>query len=310
MHAPNAIQALMLQSVQNLACNAWRTVRDTYAAGYPAPPPDVAYELAINDRCRTVFEDTARLVGCPVRWIDFCRESGIRGDEWTSNRHFHDPPLDRSALLAGLGREIHALQDLAGLEAAHALRRGDLAADERAGFRSGMGMIWQRLGAVSHVLELSDRERLHLWSREGSPNWAKVVATQTQSRTDSDLATEFAAAARANLAPLAMPVSVLRRAGLLHLDMARHMPIHAEAMVELTRAEILALGSGAVSVAPGSETAAGASADSPREIDSGKAIDDAIDAATAAEDFTDTSPPPSQPDPGATSTAPGYGNEP
>ncbi|WP_338760817.1 hypothetical protein V7968_32470 [Nocardia vulneris] len=301
----------MLQSVQNLACNAWRTVRDTHAAGYPAPPPDVVYELAINDRCRIVFEDTAQLVGCPVRWINFCRESGIRGDEWTSNRHFHDPPLDRSALLTRLGREIHALQDLAGLEAAHALRCGDeLAADERAGFRSGIGMTWQRLGAVSHVLELSDKERLHLWSRGGSRNWAKAVATQTQSRTDRDLATEFAAAARANLAPLAMPVSVLRRAGLLHLDMTRHMPIHAEAMVELARAEILALGPSAVSAAPTSDTVTEAGVKSPREIDSGKAIDDAIDAATAAEDFTDTSPPPSQPAPGAASTAPGYGSEP
>ncbi|MFI6217018.1 hypothetical protein ACIBCD_33890 [Nocardia brasiliensis] len=309
MHAPNAVQALMLRSVQNLAANAWRLVRDTHAAGHPAPPPDVVYELTINDRSRAVFEDTARLVGCPARWIVFCRESGIRGEEWTPGRHFHDPPVHRSALLAGLGREIHALQTLAGVEAARTLRRGELAADERAGFRAGMGMIWQRLGAVSQVLELTDQERTDLWSREGSRQWAKAVATHMHSRTDGELATEFDAGARADLAPLAMPVSALRRAGLLHLDMTRHMPLPPEEMVELTRQEILALGSAFPAAAsPGPATGLGA--DPLREIDSGTAIDDAITAATATDEFADTSPPlAGEPDHGATPNV-HYGNEP
>ncbi|MFF3224092.1 hypothetical protein ACFYV7_14970 [Nocardia suismassiliense] len=234
MHTPTRLQSLLLKGIQNLAHDSWRTASDSAAAGHATPPPEMVAHIAANERSLAQLEELASLVGCPHSWLNYARKAGERGEPGNQARPFQSPDkASRSALITALGREIHDLQDTAGVFAAHTLRQHGLDTDERAKFQAVLGVMWQRLGAVSHELGLTDRERDQVWSRHGSRHWANTVAQQMSSHSDEQLAARFHTIAHAHFSTAAMPLVVMLQSGIGLHDITKQMPHSTEEMVEL-----------------------------------------------------------------------------
>ncbi|MGY2087903.1 hypothetical protein [Nocardia gipuzkoensis] len=231
MDAPTPLQAHLLKSVQNLAYDSQQLLERAHQAGHTSPPPEVVAQVQIGQRSRDQCEAVALAVGVPKAWIDYARAAGERGTRWQPGQALlGSGQVERSALVTALRREIHGLQDMAGLGAAYP-RRAALDEDAVARFRRVMGMTWQRLGAVSHALGLSEDERHQVWQR-GYGHWATTVAEQLRGQSDQQLAKRWKQVAGADFTAVAMPMLVLQAAGITPDDIATQMPISPDRMVE------------------------------------------------------------------------------
>ncbi|MGY1898399.1 hypothetical protein [Nocardia gipuzkoensis] len=231
MDTPTPLQAHLLKAVQNLAYDSQQLLERAHRAGHVSPPPEVVEQVRIGQRSREQCETVALAVGVPRSWIDYARAAGERGSRWQPGQAFlGSGQVERSALVTALRREIHGLQDMAGIGAAYPRRVG-LDGDAVARFRRVMGMTWQRLGAVSHALGLSEEERHQVWQR-GHRHWSTTVAEQLRGQADQQLAQRWSQLAGADFTAAAMPVMVLQAAGITPDDIATQMPDSPDRMVE------------------------------------------------------------------------------
>ncbi|WP_157171123.1 hypothetical protein [Nocardia araoensis] len=231
MDTPTPLQARLLKAVQNLAYDSQQLLERAHHAGHPNPRPEVVEQVRIGQRSREQCETVALAVGVPKAWIDYARAAGERGSRWQPGQVLlGSGHVERHALITALRREIHGLQDMAGIGAAYPRRVG-LDGDAVARFRRVMGMTWQRLGAVSHALGLSQEERHQVWQR-GHRHWATTVADQLRGQADHQLAQRWRQLAGADFTAAAMPVMVLQAAGITPDDIATQMPDSPDRMVE------------------------------------------------------------------------------
>ncbi|MFE9575305.1 hypothetical protein ACFYO1_02880 [Nocardia sp. NPDC006044] len=234
MQTPTPLQMLLLNGIQNLAYDNWTRVEKSVAAGYDTPPPEVIDQITMSRRTLTQLEDLGALVGCPHSWLNFARRAGERGQASDARRLFYSPDeVPRGALIAALSGHIHQLQDSAGILAAHMRRNPGLDRGERGNFQAVMGMVWQRLGAVSHELDVTDRERGQMWSRHGGRHWANVVAQELTGHNDEQVSARFRTVADADISIVAAPVIVCLRSGIALDDISKQMPDSPDRMVEL-----------------------------------------------------------------------------
>ncbi|MEV0027913.1 hypothetical protein [Nocardia sp. NPDC050793] len=232
MDTPTPLQAHLLKAVQNLAYDNQQLRARARAAGHADTSPEVLRTLDIGERSGDQLEATAVAIGVPKAWIDYARAAGQRGALWQPGQvMLGSGHVPREMLIAALAREVHGLQDMAGVHAAYT-SRGHLTGGPVAAFRRVMGMTWQRLGAVAHVLTLSEPERHQVWQR-GHQHWSTVVAAQVRGYPDQDLVRTWNHVARMDFPVVAAPVLVLQWAGITHEDSAAQMPISPDRMVEL-----------------------------------------------------------------------------
>ncbi|WP_068056372.1 hypothetical protein [Nocardia xishanensis] len=232
MDAPTLLQAHLLKAVQNLAYDNHQLQARARATGQADTSPELLRTLEIGERSREQLEATAVAIGVPKAWIDYARAAGQRGALWQPGQvMLGSGHVPRHTLIAALSREMHGLQDMAGVHAAYT-GRGDLGGGPVAEFRRVMGMTWQRLGAVSHALTLSEEERHQVWQR-GRQHWSTVVAAQVRDYPDQELVRRWNQVAGMEFPVVAAPILVLQWAGITHEDSAAQMPISPDRMVEL-----------------------------------------------------------------------------
>ncbi|MFE5456109.1 hypothetical protein [Nocardia sp. NPDC056564] len=225
---------LLLNGIQNLSYDNWARVEKSVAAGYDTPPPETVEQITMTRRTLTQLEDLGSLVGCPHSWLNFARRAGERGQASDARRLFYSPDeVPRGVLIAALSGQIRQLQDSAGILAAHTRRNPGLDRGERANFQTVLGMVWQRLGAVSHELHVTDRERGQVWSRHGGRHWANVVAQEMTNHNDEQVSARFHTVADANISLVAAPLIVCLRSGIALDDITKQMPDSPDRMVEL-----------------------------------------------------------------------------
>lgn len=231
MATPTPLQAHLLKAVQNLAYDNHQALQRARHAGHTNPPPEVLAHLDISDRSREQLEEVGLAVGVPKAWIDYARAAGERGNPWQPGQvMLGSRQVERGALIAALGRDIHHLQDMAGVAASSRHEEAD--SDQVARFRRVMGMTWQRLGAVAHALSLTVEERHQVWQR-GHQHWSTAVAAQFPDHSAGQLAARWNEVAGSDFTAVAMPVIVLQAAGITHDDIAAQMPVSPDRMVEL-----------------------------------------------------------------------------
>ncbi|MGQ4618990.1 hypothetical protein [Nocardia sp. R7R-8] len=231
MDTPTPLQAHLLKAVQNLAYDSQQLLERAHHAGHPSPPEEVLGQVRIGQRSREQCETVALAIGVPKAWIDYARAAGERGARWPAGQTLlGSGQVERHPLITALRREIHGLQDMAGIAAAYP-RRVALDGDAVARFRRVMGMTWQRLGAVSHALGLSAEEHHQVWQR-GHRHWATTVAEQLRGHSDQQLAQRWNQLAGADFTAAAMPVIVLQAAGVTPDDIAAQMPDSPDQMVD------------------------------------------------------------------------------
>ncbi|MGV9822951.1 hypothetical protein [Nocardia xishanensis] len=266
MVTPTPLQAHLLKAVQNLAYDNEQLRERARTAGQGSVSPELVRTLDIGERSGEQLAGVALAVGVPKAWIDYARAAGQRGALWEPGQVLlgsgHVP---RQELIAALGREIHRLQDMAGLGAAYTGRH-DPNSGPVATFRRVMGMTWQRLGAVSHALALSEEERHQVWQR-GPQHWSTVVAAQVHDYSNHELLRRWNQVAGMDFPVVASPVLVLQWAGITQEDLAAQMPISPDRMVELAATALTERAT------PRTVTDAG------RDYDIAAGIDAAIDAA-------------------------------
>ncbi|WP_067837290.1 hypothetical protein [Nocardia lijiangensis] len=268
MAAPTPLQAHLLKAVQNLAYDNQQLRERARAASEADPSPEVVRTLDIGERSGEQLEGVALGIGVPKAWIDYARAAGQRGVLWQPGQvMLGSGYVPRETVIAALAREIHGLQDMAGVGAAH-VGREEVSADAVAAFRRVMGMTWQRLGAVSHALTLSEEERHQVWSR-GSQHWSTVVAARVRGYSDHDLLTRWNTVAGTDFSVVAAPVLVLQWAGITQEDITAQMPASPDRMVELAATAL---------TEPTSNAAPLAVAAPGRDHDTTTAITAAIDA--------------------------------
>ncbi|WP_043739071.1 hypothetical protein [Nocardia asiatica] len=239
MDTPTPLQAHLLKAVQNLAYDSQQLLERAHHAGHTSPPPEVVEQVRIGQRSRDQCEAVALAVGVPKSWIDYARAAGERGTRWQPGQALlGSGQVERATLITALRREVHRLQDMAGIGAAYP-RRAALDEDAVARFRRVMGMTWQRLGAVSHALGLSEDERHQVWQR-GYGHWATTVAQQLRGQSDQQLAKRWKQVAGADFTAVAMPMLVLQAAGITPDDITAQMPISPDRMVEHAAAALTA----------------------------------------------------------------------
>ncbi|MFI6779208.1 hypothetical protein [Nocardia sp. NPDC050412] len=232
MDTPTPLQAQLLKAVQNLAYDNQQRLERTRHAGHVSVPPEVVQQLRIGERSREQLEDVALAVGVPKAWIDYVRAAGERDRQWQPGQVLlGSGQVDRAVLTEALGIEVRGLQDMAGVAAIYT-RRGELNVDAVARFRRVMGMTWQRLGAVSHALTLSEEERHQIWQR-GAQHWSTAVAAKFATHSDQQLAARWNQVALTDFTAITMPVIVLQTAGITHDDITAQMPISPDRMVSL-----------------------------------------------------------------------------
>lgn len=268
MHVPTPVQAHLLKAVQNLAYDNRQRRETARGSGEDSIAAEVREHMRIGDRSREQIEAVAAAVGAPKSWIDYARAAGERGARWQAGQvMLGDGPLDRRTVTAGMAREVAGLQDMAGIAAAATSRFDGRDRDTAARFRRVMGITWQRLGALAHVLALTEEERHQLWQR-GRYHWSTVVADHVRGYSDQQLATRWHRTADIDFTAAAMPLIVLQTAGVTHDDIAAQMPIGPDRMVELT----------ATALAERQPASTPLAVDNP-----GASIDAAITAATSAD---------------------------
>lgn len=224
MDTPTPLQAHLLKAVQNLAYDKHRNLEHAHHAGHADPTAEVLRQIRYTDRSREQLEGVALAVGVPKAWIDYTRASGERGTRWQPGQILlGSGQVERSALTAALGQDVRGLQDTAGVAAIYA-RRFEIDTDSVGKFRRVMGMTWQRLGAISHALTLTEEERHQVW-RRGEHHWSTAVADQFREHSDHQLTARWNDVASADFTAAAMPVIVLQAAGITHEDIAGQMPI-------------------------------------------------------------------------------------
>ncbi|SUE28929.1 Uncharacterised protein [Nocardia farcinica] len=237
MDTPTPLQEHLIKAVQNIAYDNQQLLERHRATGDSGITPQLARHLQIGDRSREQLEHVALSVGVPKAWLDYARAAGQRGARWQPGRVMlgagHVP---RGALIAALGRDVHALQDLAGIAAAHT-SSSRVDADTFARFRRVMGMTWQRLGAISHALALSEEERHQVWQR-GNTHWTTAVAAHVGDYSVAEVSARWHQVARSDFTAVSLPVLVLQAAGVTHDDITAQMPISPDRMVELTAAAL------------------------------------------------------------------------
>ncbi|WP_433709699.1 hypothetical protein ACQP2U_24880 [Nocardia sp. CA-084685] len=232
MDTPTPLQAHLLKTVQNIAYDNQQRLERTRHAGNVSVPPEVLQHLRIGEHSLEQLEAVAFAVGVPKAWIDYVRAAGERGGQWQPGQVLlGSGQVDRAALTDALGIEVRGLRDMAGVAAAY-IRHGELNVDAVSRFRRVMGMTWQRVGAVSHALSLSEEERHQVWQR-GAQHWPTAVAGKFAEHSDRQLAARWNQVADTDFTALTMPVIVLQTAGITHDDIATHMPISPDRMVEL-----------------------------------------------------------------------------
>ncbi|MET8779010.1 hypothetical protein ABZV58_28740 [Nocardia sp. NPDC004654] len=232
MDAPTPLQAHLLKAIQNLARDNQQLRESARADGPDPTSPELLRTLDIGEHSGEQLESVALAIGVPKAWIDYARAAGHRGLAWQPGQVLlGSGRVARQSLIAALAREVHGLQDMAGVGAAH-IRREEVSADTVAQFRRVMGMTWQRLGAVSHALTLTEEERHQVWSR-GSQHWSTVVAGQVRGYSDQELSMRWQQVAGVEFPVVAAPVLVLQWAGITQEDIAAQMPTSPDRMVEL-----------------------------------------------------------------------------
>ncbi|MGW4370344.1 hypothetical protein ACWEKT_32335 [Nocardia takedensis] len=269
MVTPTPLQRHLLRGVQNVALDnrLHRALRGDPAEGV------VEDREWIGQRSLAQLEQVALGVGVPKAWVDYARAAGERGERWQpGTTMLGSGHVDRDQLLAGLAREVRALQDIAGIGAVF-LERGGLDEDADSRFRRVAGMTWQRVGAISHALRLSTEERHQVW-RRGQQHWATAVAARLSTSEPKELAQQWNRIVAADFSALAIPVMVLQGAGITVEDTAAAMPTMAddmsaqvtEALTELSRAAELTT-PGTVAAIENAVQAASRLPDSPLDAD-------------------------------------------
>ncbi|WP_067859911.1 hypothetical protein [Nocardia shimofusensis] len=227
MATATALQAHMLKGIQNLALDNERHRARLAEAGTSA---DAAEQLEIGQRSLTQLEQVALGIGVPKPWIDYARAAGQRGMRWEAGQSLlGSGHVEREHLISMLGREVRGLQDMAGIGAIY-IGRGGLDADVVARFRRVMGMTWQRLGAISHALGLSNEEQHQVW-RRGDRHWSTAVATQFANTDPKSLAQRWNRIVATDFSAATIPVVVLQAAGITAEDSAAAMPTSPDRMV-------------------------------------------------------------------------------
>ncbi|MGN2636496.1 hypothetical protein ACTD5D_09945 [Nocardia takedensis] len=230
MDNPTALQAHLLKGIQNLASDNERH-RPRLAAENTerSETSGSGQQWALGQRCLDQLEHVALGVGVPPAWIDYARASGQRGQRWQPGRQMlGSGRVERPQLITALGREVRALQDMAGLGAVFTHAGTD--AEVTARFRRFMGMTWQRSGAVSHALGLTTEERHQVWSR-GERHWSTEVATRLRRADPKSLAQDWNRIVAADFTAMTIPVVVLQAAGITAADAHAAMPTPPDHMV-------------------------------------------------------------------------------
>ncbi|WP_216917773.1 hypothetical protein [Nocardia noduli] len=232
MDTPTALQTHLLKGIQNLARDNERHRPRPAEAGEPTRADE---QWGIGQRSLDQLEQVALGIGVPKAWIDYARASGQRGTRWQAGRQLlGSGHVDRAQLITGLGREVRGLQDMAGVGAVFTERGVD--AEVTARFRRMMGMVWQRLGAVSHALGLTTEERHQVWAR-GPRHWSTVVAERVRDADLKSLAQDWNRIVTADFSAATIPVIVLQAAGITAADAHAAMPTSPDEMVtEVTQA--------------------------------------------------------------------------
>lgn len=228
---PSSTQAQLLAAVQNVAQANQHLIKQARGQGRASDAVALAH-LAIGQRTGENLEAVAFAVGVPKSVIDYCRAAGARGHRWSPRQPLlSTETTDREVLLAGHTQAVTELQITAGIGAAIA-RHGHLPRDRFDAFRRAIGMSWQRVGAIGHVLDLSTAERKHAWQPTPA-RWESRVAETVNRWNPAELRARWNQIVEADFVTLSMPVLVLQSAGITPDDIAVQLPVLPDRMVEL-----------------------------------------------------------------------------
>lgn len=212
MFEPTPIQSKLLKAVQNVATERHRLIGKSGTAGILDLTPGDRAHLETVRRTGNELEALAAAVGVPQSVIDYTRAAGERGHGWRPGQPLlNTEVIDRDTVVAGHLRSVWQLQTMAGVGAAIA-QQGTLPRDGFDAFRRVMGASWQRVGALGHALDLTQREREHAWE-PGSPPWTERVAETVESMERSALTARWRGIVETDFVAATIPVTVLTAAG-------------------------------------------------------------------------------------------------
>lgn len=228
---PNPSQARLLAAVQNLAHADQQLIKQARTAGRGLDAGALAH-LEDGRRARENLEEVALAVGVPKSVIDYSRAAGERGRRWTPAQPLlSTETIDRDTLLTRHALAVAHLQTTAAIGAAVA-RSGSISREGFDAFRRAMGMSWQRLGAIGHVLDLNSAERERTWQPTTTP-WASKAADTVNRWDTAELRQRWTEIVQVDFVTLSMPVLVLQAAGVTPDDIAVQLPVLPDRMVEL-----------------------------------------------------------------------------
>lgn len=232
MFEPTPIQSKLLKAVQNVATERHRLIGKSGTAGILDLTPGERAHLETVRRTGNELEALAAAVGVPQSVIDYTRAAGERGHGWRPGQPLlNTEVIDRDTVVAGHLRSVWQLQTMAGVGAAIA-QQGTLPRDGFDAFRRVMGASWQRVGALGHALDLTQREREHAWEPSSRP-WTERVAETVESMERSTLTARWRRIVETDFVAATIPVTVLTAAGVTPDDISRQLPVLPDRMVEL-----------------------------------------------------------------------------
>ncbi|MFE7718580.1 hypothetical protein ACFU44_06010 [Nocardia rhizosphaerihabitans] len=235
MFEPTPIQAKLLKGIQNLASDDHHLIANSRTPDGPELAPTALAHLDVSRRTREELEAVAAAVGVPGSVIAYTRAAGERGHRWRPGQPLlSSEVIDRDTLLAGHRRSVWQLQQMAGIGAAIA-RQGSVAREGFEAFRRVMGVSWQRVGALGHVLDLTATEREYAWEPTARP-WTERVAEAVGKLEPDVLTGAWRGIVETNFVTVAIPVSVLTAAGVTADDISTQLPVLPDRMVELAAA--------------------------------------------------------------------------
>lgn len=225
MYTPTAFQGQLLRAVQNLAFDTAEKRSQTRRT------PMLAAQIATGDAAGEQIEAVAVAIGIPRAWIDYARVAGGQGQRWHPQQQMLTGKHPaRGELLTAHTARIRDLQEMTAAAVAYPRRVG-AHPETVAKVRQVIGITWQRVGAIGHVLALTREERQQCW-QPGPQQWTSAVAAKLDALDDTSLAQRWQDIHTRDFTPLAMPIMVMQAAGITHDDIARQLPLSPDQMVD------------------------------------------------------------------------------
>ncbi|MFD4351544.1 hypothetical protein ACFWPX_03245 [Nocardia sp. NPDC058518] len=204
------VQKRVLRALQNQAADSQKLLNTQRASGIEPTP---AWTQDIQERTVLHGELAAAAVagGVPAEWVDQARERGTKGIRWNTNLFLRRAaPIDREALVVGLGADIDRLARFTGIHAAYTRvtgRDGDTAATVDATLTT----LWRRSAQIGVLLGVDTDEARQRWPHQ---QWARQASTSAAGLTEAELSQHWRAIANTDMTSYTAQSIALTAAGI------------------------------------------------------------------------------------------------